>query len=121
MRLKLANTRNPDFICLGTQSNNDTFQIAADLAHKIHAWAPKQAKSFSVLRWTDTDYNHTTTCKQTGYGTAEVAYFSKANEGDANLVSGGWSRICNPERWGFARVGNTIEMHFLGAPAPAVI
>lgn len=63
----------------GIQANR--FYMLDSLLHKVRYWASKKAKSFSIGVLVNTDYYGTETQALTGYGRAEVTYFTTEKEG----------------------------------------
>lgn len=64
---------------LGTQTNVGLTQKNAEW--KAHVWAPKKAKSFTIINFHHTDYHGMTVNEETGYSRFEVQYFTTKKEG----------------------------------------
>lgn len=103
MLLLNKTARNPECMSLAIQAMNTPGAIARDLAHKIHAWAPSGARSFTVFAFVDTDYHHCRSAEPTGYASASVRYFSTLKEGTTPLLSGGWAGLGPDEGWSLHR------------------
>lgn len=77
---KLADARRgEDFLLLGVQTN------PGDFSNRMHwlasRWAPKKAKSYTILSFRHTNYHGHLAEKETGYGDFKAAYFTTLKEG----------------------------------------
>jgi hypothetical protein len=73
------------FLQMATQTNPVEEQIQAQILHKVKAWAPKRAKSYTVFNCRDEDYYGHAHPHITGYRGFRVSYYSRKNEGENNL------------------------------------
>jgi hypothetical protein len=79
MRIKVNGRQDKYALTLGIQTNARDVLNAAHF--KAKAWAPSDAKSYSFLSLTHTDYHGYPAEEETGYATVVVAYFTRNDEG----------------------------------------
>lgn len=73
------------FLQLGAQSNPDS--LFQDVHWKCNAWAPKRAKSYSILRFRHTDYHGREVQGVTGYAEFRVQYYGRRDDGMYPVVA----------------------------------
>lgn len=82
---KLADARDGgDTLSLGVQTNPGLFEET--MHRKASSWAPKKAKSYTILSFRHTNYHGHPEEKETGYGDFKVAYFTTVKEGGHPVV-----------------------------------
>lgn len=86
MRIKkLADARDGgDTLTLGVQTNPE--DLLADSISKGNAWAPRLAKSFTIIESQNTNYHGHHVVQITGYATIKVAYFTTVKEGKHQVI-----------------------------------
>lgn len=73
-----------DFLQLGFQTNPPVWRKAAEW--KANVWAPKGAKSYTILQVYHVDTSGAIVDEPTGAGTIRVAYFTTKKEGEHPIV-----------------------------------
>lgn len=83
--LKLVDAKDRgDFLSLGVQTNPD--RLLEDSISKANAWAPSQAKSFTIIESQNTNYHGHHVTEVTGYASIKVAYFTTMREGKYQVI-----------------------------------
>ncbi len=80
MKLSIPYSRYPFELTMGQVWTKEK-QFVIDLLHKIHAWKPSKAKSYTVTKLTRVDYHYKPSPEDGMYYEFTVEYFSTVKEG----------------------------------------
>lgn len=85
MKIEVNGMSGIDFLRIGIQTNVENIEQCQHF--KAKAWAPKKAKSYTIINVLHTDYHGKPSEQPTGYGYFDVSYFTTTKEGKHSLAS----------------------------------
>ena len=72
------------YLCLGIQTNKGN--VNTEALKMAKSWAPKKAKSFTILKLEHTDYEGHAVENETGFAIITVQYYTTKKEGKKDLT-----------------------------------